>query len=633
MPSGFPVSCGLNQTLNAYMSDSLQFRKDSHGRRTHTCGDLRAENAGHEVVLKGWVDTRRDLGGLIFLDLRDRWGLTQIVLHPQQSPQAYKLGEDLRMEYVVSIRGRVQQREVPARNADLPTADIEVVADDMIVLNTSDPLPFTVSTHEARQQNASEDLRLKYRYLDLRRPELQKNVLLRSRLYQSVRRYYDSLDFVEVETPVLMKSTPEGARDYLVPSRVHPGRFYALPQSPQTYKQICMIAGLDRYFQIVKCFRDEDLRADRQPEFTQIDVEMTFATEDLIHEVTEGLMAAIWSDVKGVELDVPFPRITYDEAIRRYGADKPDVRFGMEIEDVSGAVHGSGFRVFDGAVESGGAVVAIRVEGQGDLGRGQLDKLDKNVVRGKLGGGGLIHFRLPSDGSDVQSSVKPEVLPGEFVDAVVQQTGAVAGDLVLVMAGPAPKIFEQMGGLRLHMARELDLISESADGPWKFLWVTDFPLLEYDEDDGRYYAMHHPFTSPHEDDLERLASDPGAVRARAYDLVLNGTELGGGSIRIHRSDVQARMFDALGIDEEEQASRFGFLLEAFRYGAPPHGGIAFGLDRIAMLLTGAPSLRDVIVFPKTQSAQEPMVASPDVVDARQLADLHIALVPPEKDAS
>ncbi len=615
------------------MSQSPQFQKDAHGHRTHTCGELRAEHAGREVVLKGWVDTRRDLGGLIFVDLRDRWGLTQIVLHPQQSPAAYALGEDLRMEYVVSIRGRAQLREVPARNADLPTAGVEVVVDDMIVLNTSDPLPFTVSTHEGRQQNASEDLRLKYRYLDLRRPELQKNVLLRSRLYQSVRRYYDSLDFVEVETPVLMKSTPEGARDYLVPSRVHPGKFYALPQSPQTYKQICMIAGLDRYFQIVKCFRDEDLRADRQPEFTQIDVEMTFATEDLIYEVTEGLMATIWRDAKGVDLDIPFPRIKYDEAIRRYGADKPDLRFGMEIEDVSEAIRGSGFRLFDGAIDGGGAVVAIRVEGMGDMGRGQLDKIDRNVVRAKLGGGGLIHFRLPSDGGEVQSSVKAEVLPAEYVAAAVKQVGAAAGDLVLVMAGPAPKVFEQMGGLRLHMARDLGLISESADGPWKFLWVTDFPLLEFSEEDGRYYAMHHPFTSPHEDDLERLATDPSAVRARAYDLVLNGTELGGGSIRIHRSDVQARMFHALGIDEAEQKARFGFLLEAFRYGAPPHGGIAFGLDRIAMLLAGAPSLRDVIVFPKTQSAQEPMVASPDVVDERQLADLHIALVPPEKDAS
>jgi aspartyl-tRNA synthetase len=611
------------------MSDALQFQKDAHGHRTHTCGELRAGHAGQTVVLKGWVDTRRDLGGLIFLDLRDRYGITQIVLHPEESPEPYREGESLRGEYVISVRGTVREREVPAKNADLPTASIEVAAEDLLVLNTSAPLPFPVSVHEGRQQNANEDLRLKYRYLDLRRPELQKNVILRSKLYQTVRRYYDSHQFVEVETPVLMKSTPEGARDYLVPSRVNPGKFYALPQSPQTYKQICMIAGLDRYFQIVKCFRDEDLRADRQPEFTQIDVEMTFATEELIYEVTEGLMAGIWKDLKGTELPLPFPRMTYDDAIRRYGADKPDLRFGMELVDVSQAFRGCGFRVFDSILEDGGAVVAIRVEGQGDTGRGKLDKLDKDIVRGKLKAGGLIHFRLPSDGSELQSSVKADVLKPGFVQAAVDATGATKGDMVLVLAGPQPKVFEQMGALRLHMARDLELIADSADGPWKFLWVTDFPLLEYNEDDGRYYAMHHPFTSPHEDDLEKLASDPGAVRARAYDLVLNGTELGGGSIRIHRSEVQARMFRALGIDEEEQEARFGFLLEAFRYGAPPHGGIAFGLDRITMLLAGAPSLRDVIVFPKTQSAQEPMVSSPDTVDAKQLAELHIALVPPK----
>jgi aspartyl-tRNA synthetase len=611
------------------MSDALQFQKDAHGHRTHTCGELRAGHAGQTVVLKGWVDTRRDLGGLIFLDLRDRYGITQSVLHPEESPEPYREGESLRGEYVISVRGTVREREVPAKNADLPTASIEVAAEDLLVLNTSAPLPFPVSVHEGRQQNANEDLRLKYRYLDLRRPELQKNVILRSKLYQTVRRYYDSHQFVEVETPVLMKSTPEGARDYLVPSRVNPGKFYALPQSPQTYKQICMIAGLDRYFQIVKCFRDEDLRADRQPEFTQIDVEMTFATEELIYEVTEGLMAGIWKDLKGTELPLPFPRMTYDDAIRRYGADKPDLRFGMELVDVSQAFRGCGFRVFDSILEDGGAVVAIRVEGQGDTGRGKLDKLDKDIVRGKLKAGGLIHFRLPSDGSELQSSVKADVLKPGFVQAAVDATGATKGDMVLVLAGPQPKVFEQMGALRLHMARDLELIADSADGPWKFLWVTDFPLLEYNEDDGRYYAMHHPFTSPHEDDLEKLASDPGAVRARAYDLVLNGTELGGGSIRIHRSEVQARMFRALGIDEEEQEARFGFLLEAFRYGAPPHGGIAFGLDRITMLLAGAPSLRDVIVFPKTQSAQEPMVSSPDTVDAKQLAELHIALVPPK----
>jgi aspartyl-tRNA synthetase len=393
-----------------------------------------------------------------------------------------------------------------------------------------------------------------------------------------------------------------------------------------------MVAGMDRYFQIVKCFRDEDLRADRQPEFTQIDVEMTFATEDLVFETAEGMLAQIWKDVKGVDLELPFPRMTYDAAIRTYGSDKPDLRFGMELHDLSPSFKGCGFRVFDSVIEDGGAVVGFVVKGGGDTGRGKLDKLDKDVVRKKLGGGGLIHFRLPSDGSEVQSSVKAEVLPTEYVQKAIEQAGAEAGDMVLVMAGAAPKVFMQMGDLRLHVGREEGLVEESADGPWKFLWVTDFPLLEYDEGEGRFFAMHHPFTSPQAEDMDKLGTDPGAVRAQAYDVVLNGSEIGGGSIRIHNSDVQQQMFDALGIDEEEAQTRFGFLLDAFRYGAPPHGGIAFGLDRIVMLLTGASSLRDVIVFPKTQSAQEPMVQSPDVVDEHQLRDLHIQLIKKEDDA-
>ena len=609
-----------------------QFKVDSHGRRSHTCGELRADHGGSTVVLKGWVDSRRDLGGLIFVDLRDRYGITQIVLNPEHAADTAKTAEALRFEFVISVKGTVREREVAAKHAGMPTAAIEVMAEDLIVLNTSEPLPFMVSAQESRETNASEDLRLKYRYLDLRRQELKNNVLLRPRVYQAVRRFYDSVDFVEVETPVLMKSTPEGARDYLVPSRVHAGKFFALPQSPQTYKQILMVAGMDRYFQIVKCFRDEDLRADRQPEFTQIDVEMTFATEDLIFETAEGMIAQIWKDVKGTDLELPFPRMTYDEAIRRYGSDKPDLRFGMELRDLSESFKGCGFRVFDSVIEEGGAVVGIVVKGKGDSGRGRLDKLDKEIVRKKLGGGGLIHFRLPSDGSELQSSVKAEVLPTEFVQKAIEQAGAEQGDLVLVMAGPAPKVFMQMGDLRLHMGREAGLNEESADGPWKFLWVTDFPLLEYDEEAGRFFAMHHPFTSPRAEDMEMLGTDPGTVRAQAYDIVLNGSEIGGGSIRIHRPDVQQQMFDALGIDEEEAQARFGFLLDAFKYGAPPHGGIAFGLDRIVMLLTGAPSLRDVIVFPKTQSAQEPMVQSPDVVDEHQLRELHIQLIPSDDDA-
>jgi len=597
-----------------------------HGTRTHTCGELRMENVGTDVVLKGWVDTRRNLGGLVFADLRDRYGLTQIVFAEEVSAEAYAIAEKLRGEDVISITGTIRERE--NKNHELPTGLIEVFVADIEVLNTAEPLPFMVSAHEERQQNTGEDLRLKYRYLDLRRPALQSNILLRHRLYQAARRYMDSQSFVEVETPVLMKSTPEGARDYLVPSRVHPGKFYALPQSPQTYKQLLMIAGLDRYFQIVKCFRDEDLRADRQPEFTQIDVEITFATEELVYEMAEGLIASIWKDTHGIEISTPFPRMPYAEAIRRLGSDKPDLRFGMELVDVSEALNGSGFRVFDSTFESGGAVVAIRVEGQGDLGRGKMDKLTKEIVQKRIGAPGLFYVKLPSDGSDFTASVKEGVLPRSFVQNVITATRAKAGDLVLMLAGLQPKVFEQMGTLRLYMANEMGLIPSGNDGPWKFLWVTEFPLFEYDEEEGRFYAMHHPFTSPEPEDIPLLENDPGAARARAYDLVLNGSEIGGGSIRIHQRDVQSQMFRHLGIGEEEAEERFGFLLNAFRYGAPPHGGIALGLDRLVMLLAGASSLRDVIAFPKTQSATEPMSNTPDVVDDEQLEELHIRTVLP-----
>lgn len=599
-----------------------------HGKRTHTCGELRPDDVGTEVLLKGWVDTSRNLGSLVFADLRDRYGLTQIVFAEQVNAEAYAIAEKLRGEDVISVKGTVRERE--NKNHELPTGLIEVYVTDIEVLNTAEPLPFVVSAHEERrQQNTGEDLRLKYRYLDLRSPHLQQNMLLRHKLYQATRRYMDSQSFVEVETPVLMKSTPEGARDYLVPSRVHPGQFYALPQSPQTYKQILMIAGLDRYFQIVKCFRDEDLRADRQPEFTQIDVEMTFATEELVYEMTEGLIKGIWKDTQDIDVSTPFPRMSYAEAIRRFGSDKPDLRFGMEIVDVSETLTGTGFRVFDGTLENGGAIVAIRVEGQGDLGRSKLDKLTKDIVQKRIGAPGLFYIKLPADGSDFTASVKEEVLPRTFVQNVIDTSEAQAGDLVLMLAGPQPKVFEQMGSLRLHMAKETELIPEGNDGPWRFLWVTEFPLFEYDDEDGRFYAMHHPFTSPKPEDIPLLESEPGSARARAYDLVLNGSEIGGGSIRIHQRDVQSQMFRHLGIDEQEAEERFGFLLNAFRYGAPPHGGIALGLDRLAMLLTGASSLRDVIAFPKTQAATEPMSNTPDVVDDKQLKELHIQTVVPE----
>lgn len=581
--------------------------------RTHTCGELKKKNQGEQVILNGWVSTRRDLGGVIFIDLRDRYGITQIVFD-ESNKELHTKAEQLRSEYVIGVKGEVILRGDDRINPNLDTGEIEIDVKDLVIYSEAETTPFEIKDDIP----TNEELRLKYRYLDLRRPEMQQNLLLRSDVCQTIRNFYHNRQFAEVETPVLMRSTPEGARDYLVPSRVNAGKFFALPQSPQTYKQLLMVSGMDRYFQIVKCFRDEDLRADRQPEFTQIDVEMSFVDEEAIYKAHEELMAEIWKNHMGVEIQKPFPRITYREALETYGTDKPDTRFEMKIKDLSDLLADCGFKIFETTVQKNGRVVAITVPGKGELGRGALDRLTEDVKR-ETGAAGLIYIKVSGEGHTCSVG---KFLTDETVQQMVDRSEAADGDLVLILAGPDPQVYKQMGTLRLMMGQEEGLIDESK---YHFLWVTDFPLVEWDKEEKRYFALHHPFTSPKAEDLEKLDSEPDSVNARAYDLVLNGSEIGGGSIRIHDSGIQQKMFNVLGIGEEEARQKFGFLLDAFTYGAPPHGGIALGLDRIIMLMAGAGSLRDVIAFPKNQKAQSMMDNSPDVVDEKQLKELHIAL--------
>mgnify|MGYP001248372824 CR=1 FL=1 len=591
-------------------------------KRTHTCGELKSSDAGTSVVLNGWVDTRRDLGGVIFIDLRDRYGLTQIVFSPQDNAEAHHLADSLRTEFVVGIQGVVKQRDEENVNPKMSTGTIEVRVHKLEIYSAADTPPFEITD----DIKTGEDLRMKYRYLDLRRPQMQKNLMLRSKTCQVVRTYFDEHNFAEVETPVLMRSTPEGARDYLVPSRVNPGSFYALPQSPQTYKQILMVSGMDRYFQIVKCFRDEDLRADRQPEFTQIDVEMSFVDEESIYEMAEGMIKSVLKNTVGYDLHTPIPRMTYDEAMTNYGSDKPDLRFDLKFIDFSEVVAKSEFRVFSKTVEDGGVVIGFNVPGHGHLGRGVMDRWTARA-KDEFGANGLIYVKNNPD--ELYSSV------GKFVSEditreMVEKAGSGSGDLLLILAGSKKSVYSQLGQLRLAIAQEYGLIDSSKHA---LLWVTEFPLLEFDPDESRWAAMHHPFTSPLPEDVHLMETDPGKVRSRAYDIVMNGNEIGGGSIRIHDRKLQERMFELLGIGEEEAREKFGFLLDAFRFGAPPHGGIAFGLDRIVMLLTNSKSLRDVIAFPKNQRAQSLMDNSPDVVDPRQLDELHIMIKPGVKPAN
>ena len=582
--------------------------------RSYYCGDVTEQQIGEKVVLKGWVQRRRDLGGLIFIDLRDRAGIVQIVFNTAVSEEAFKLAEKVRNEYVLEVEGKVVARSENTVNPNLKTGKIEIQADRLAIINNAKTPPFMIEN----ETGVAEDVRLKYRYLDLRRPVMFETMKMRHAITKSIRGFLDEEGFIDVETPVLTKSTPEGARDYLVPSRVHPGEFYALPQSPQLFKQLLMISGFDRYYQIARCFRDEDLRADRQPEFTQIDIETSFMSQEDILAMTERMIKRLMKEVKNVDIETPLPRLTYEEAMNRYGSDKPDTRFGMELVDVSEIVKNAGFKVFASAVTSGGQVKAINAKGAASkYSRKDIDALGEFAAR--YGAKGLAWLKAENEG--LKGPVAKFFTEAEQ-SQIAAATNAETGDLLLFVADKKSVVADALGALRNKLGKELGLIDESK---FNFLWVTDWPLLEYDEEAGRYTAAHHPFTMPFEEDIEKLETDPASVKAQAYDIVLNGYELGGGSLRIYKRDVQEKMFKALGFSKEQAQSQFGFLLDAFDYGTPPHGGIALGLDRIVMLLAGRSNLRDTIAFPKTASASCLLTNAPGAVSEAQLDELQLKL--------
>ncbi|NCO23731.1 MAG: aspartate--tRNA ligase [Candidatus Infernicultor aquiphilus] len=585
-------------------------------KRTNSCGELRKEDIGKSTILMGWVQSRRDHGGLIFIDLRDRSGITQIVFDPEDSAEAHQKAHYIKNEYVIAIEGIVVTRLAGSENPNIPTGEIEVKAKQIKILNLSEALPFNIDD----KLEINDNLRLKYRYLDLRRPKMQINMNLRHQTCMEIRNYLNNKGFLDIETPFLTKSTPEGARDYIVPSRVNPGKFYALPQSPQLFKQLLMIAGFERYYQIVRCFRDEDLRADRAPEFTQLDMEMSFIDREEIFNLIEEMFVHLFKRILNIKIKTPFLKIDYQEAISKYGTDKPDLRFGMEIIDLSEIFQDSSFRIFQDVIKNKGKIGAIKIEGDKEFSRKKLD--DWQLFISSFGAKGLAYIKF-KEGKDFQSSIA-KFLSLEEIENIKIKTNAKPGEIILIIADQEKVVYEALGNLRINLANDLNLINQDQK-EFNFLWVTDFPLLKYNLEEKRYDSVHHPFTAPLNEDLDLLGSDPLKVRSKAYDLVLNGNEVGGGSIRIHNNDLQKKIFKLLGIDDKIAEQKFGFLLQALKYGAPPHGGIAFGLDRMVMLLTGAHSIREVIAFPKTQKATCPLTDAPSEVENKQLKELHIKL--------